>query len=161
MARKKSIIDTIETDKFKEIVKNHNSIRDILNYFGFSVSSGTMHNKVKDRIIKEKIDYNHLEIRDKNSHLKVPLSEILVENSSYTNRHRLKIRLVKEKILKYECAECDNKGFWNGKKLSLQLDHKNGKPNDNRKENLRFLCPNCHSQTNNFSGKNKTNNTGM
>jgi 5-methylcytosine-specific restriction endonuclease McrA len=155
MARKKSIIDTIEIEKFLEIVKTKNSIRDILMYFGFRTNSGTMHKKVKDRIIKEGIDYSHLERRSNNATTKIPLKDILVENSTYTNRHRLKIRLINEKILVYKCEECGNKGIWNGKKLQLQLDHKNGNPNDNRIPNLRFICPNCHSQTNNFSGKNK------
>lgn len=54
-----------------------------------------------------------------------------------------------------EKCECGNKGFWRGKKLTLQLDHKNGVNNDNRLENLRFLCPNCHSQTDTFCGRNK------
>ena len=43
--------------------------------------------------------------------------------------------------------------LWNGIPLVLQLDHINGINNDNRIENLRFLCPNCHSQTTTFSGK--------
>lgn len=155
MARKKSIIDTIETEKFIEIVKNNSSIRDILICFGFRPSSGTMRGKIRSRIDKEGIDSNHLERRSNNSKTKIPIEEILVENSTYTNRSRLKIRLVNEKILKYECKECENDGKWKDKKLSLQLDHINGVPNDNRIENLRFLCPNCHSQTNNFSGRNK------
>ena len=44
---------------------------------------------------------------------------------------------------------------WNNKKISLQIDHINGISNDNRIENLRMLCPNCHSQTLNFAGKSK------
>ncbi len=48
---------------------------------------------------------------------------------------------------------CGNKGNHNGKSLSLHLDHKNGVNNDNRLDNLRFLCPNCHSQTETYSGK--------
>jgi 5-methylcytosine-specific restriction endonuclease McrA len=83
------------------------------------------------------------------------LEEILVENSTYTNRTALKTRLLKEGLITYECAICKNKGEWNGNPLTLQLDHINGINNDHRLENLRFLCPNCHSQTNTFSGRNK------
>ena len=46
---------------------------------------------------------------------------------------------------------CGNIGEWNGNSLSLQLDHINGIHTDNRIENLRMLCPNCHSQTETFS----------
>lgn len=89
------------------------------------------------------------------SHPKYDLKEILVENSSYENRTRLKERLIKEGYLEYQCAICGNKGVWLDKPLSLQLDHINGINNDHRIENLRLLCPNCHSQTETFSGKNK------
>jgi predicted RNA-binding Zn-ribbon protein involved in translation (DUF1610 family) len=85
---------------------------------------------------------------------KIDLKHILVENSTYQNISRLKKRLVSENILEYVCYECGNTGEWNGKKLILQLDHINGKHNDNRLENIRFLCPNCHSQTLTYSGKN-------
>ena len=49
---------------------------------------------------------------------------------------------------------CGNNGTWNGKKLVLQLDHINGNNKDQRLMNLRFLCPNCHAQTDTFCGKN-------
>jgi 5-methylcytosine-specific restriction endonuclease McrA len=78
----------------------------------------------------------------------------MVRDSSYTNIHRLKIRLINENILSYRCGSCGNEGMWSGSPLTLQLDHINGNPKDHRKENLRFLCPNCHSQTNTFAGKN-------
>ena len=50
---------------------------------------------------------------------------------------------------------------WNGNPLKLQLHHINGNHNDNRIENLQILCPNCHTQTDNFCGKNKNNNTNV
>lgn len=86
---------------------------------------------------------------------KYSLEEILVENSNYNNRTSLKKRILDEKLLEYKCALCGNTGEWMGKELSLQLDHKNGKNNDHRLKNLRFLCPNCHSQTETYAGKNK------
>lgn len=87
---------------------------------------------------------------------KIDLCEILIENSKYQNISRLKKRLISESILEYKCMgeNCNNTGEWLGNPLSLQLDHKNGVHNDNRLENLRFLCPNCHSQTNNYAGRN-------
>lgn len=56
--------------------------------------------------------------------------------------------------MEYKCACCGNTGEWNGRPLVLQLDHINGDNCDNRLENLRFLCPNCHSQTDTFAGRN-------
>jgi hypothetical protein len=85
----------------------------------------------------------------------IPLSKILVEHSTYTSNDRLKIRLVREGLLEYRCSEqgCEI-SEWKGAPLSLHLDHKNGNRRDNRLDNLRFLCPNCHSQTPTYCGKN-------
>ena len=80
------------------------------------------------------------------------LSEILVEHSTYCSTH-LRKRLISEGLLKEQCARCGLCPEWQGKRLTLQLDHVNGTFNDNRIENLRLLCPNCHSQTKNFAGK--------
>ena len=94
--------------------------------------------------------YNHLKF--------IPLSEILVENSTYTNIARLKIRLLREGLLEAKCHEEDcGLTEWKGKPISLQLDHINGDNLDHRIENLRLLCPNCHSHTDTFAGKNKRN----
>ena len=71
--------------------------------------------------------------------------DVFVENSTYP-RHRLKARIIKQKLIEYKCDICGNNGEWNGKPLPLILDHMNGVNNDNRLENLRFVCSNCDSQ---------------
>ena len=81
------------------------------------------------------------------------LEEVAVENSTY-NRSHLRKRLIRDGVIPYECQECGMGPEWRGKPLSLVLDHINGKNDDHRIENLRFLCPNCNSQTETFAGKN-------
>lgn len=82
--------------------------------------------------------------------------DIFIKDSTYSNRYNIKKRMIAMGFV-YECsnAKCPSpKPEWAGKKLSLHLDHINGIYNDNRIENIRFLCPNCHSQTETFAGKN-------
>jgi len=70
--------------------------------------------------------------------------DVFIENSTYA-RHHIKHRIITQNLIKYECEMCKNPGVWNNKPLPLILDHINGVNNDNRLENLRFLCSNCDS----------------
>lgn len=72
-------------------------------------------------------------------------SAVFIENSK-TDSKSIRIRIISEGILEYKCSWCGIKE-WNGGDITLHLDHINGISNDNRIENLRFLCPNCHQQT--------------
>ncbi|MGD3111107.1 HNH endonuclease signature motif containing protein [Streptomyces sp. YGL11-2] len=59
-------------------------------------------------------------------------------------------RALEEKGVPHRCAECGLGDIWQGKRLVLEIDHVNGDRLDNRQENLRYLCPSCHSQTRTF-----------
>lgn len=99
------------------------------------------------------IGIGHLKGKSHSWTKKIPLASILVENSEYSSNTYLKKRLLDERILVYICYNCGI-NEWMGKRLSLQLEHKNGINTDNRIENLELLCPNCHSLTETFAGKN-------
>lgn len=155
MSSKKSKLDLISETKFNQIVKESNSIREILVKIGYKNTSGTMHNKIKKRINDNNLCIKHMGNKiNQRKGKRTPLEQILIENSTYQNIERLKIRLVNEGKLEYKCVKCGNEGEWMGEPISLQLDHINGVRNDHRLENLRFLCPNCHSQTPTYGGKN-------
>lgn len=80
----------------------------------------------------------------------MPINELL---AAPRGRHNLKRRLLKEGLLAARCGSCGIHE-WRGQPLSLQLHHINGDRHDNRLENLALLCPNCHSQTNTWAGRN-------
>jgi hypothetical protein len=88
--------------------------------------------------------------------------KIFVADSQYKSSDGIKKRMLCDFDRVYECATCKNEHFkkcdgvlmWNNKEIVLQLEHKNGIHNDNRIDNLEFLCPSCHSQTSTFGCKN-------
>lgn len=86
----------------------------------------------------------------------VPDEIMFSENSTYSNE-AIKQRIVANDLFEYKCKKCGIKE-WQGETIVLDLDHVNGNNRDNRLENLRYLCPNCHSQTDTYKGRNK--NTG-
>ncbi len=82
-----------------------------------------------------------------------PLEEALVENSTY-HRGQLKDRLLATGIKQRVCEMCGQGELWNGRPMSLVLDHINGISNDHRLENLRIVCPNCAATLDTHCGRN-------
>lgn len=143
-------IDLFSDGEFIELVNNCSNISDVLKKLGYSTNG----NSWGYQIVKERMEKLNLFFTKRNpmyynqDNTALPLEKILIKDSEY-NRTKLKARLVKEGLKEYKC-ECCGISEWNGKPLTLQLHHINGIHNDNRLSNLQLLCPNCHSQTENF-----------
>ncbi len=73
-------------------------------------------------------------------------AEVYCKESRFP-RHQLRHRILSDKFIEYNCSSCGNEGMWLEKSLTLEVEHINGINDDHRKENLTWLCPNCHSQT--------------
>jgi Zn finger protein HypA/HybF involved in hydrogenase expression len=157
---KRSIIWKISKEELSIIVENNNTFSDILKVCGL-YPHGNNQKTLQKRLDQENIDYSKIK-RGLNNRKgisqccneKIPLDKVLVEKSTYS-RASLKKRLINEGLIENKCSKCNLGPEWCGEKLSLQIDHINGVPDDNRINNLRILCPNCHSQTSNFAGKQK------
>ena len=142
-------------EELEKIINESKTFAEVMRKLGYSNNRGNSIKGMKEYFDSLGIDYSkYLNNFYAHSHPRNNIEDILVENSTYENIARLKIRLVNEGKMEYRCAICNNKGIWNNKPLVLTLDHINGKHLDHRLENLRFLCPNCHAQTETFAGKN-------
>lgn len=153
---RKSKVYLVSDDEFKEIIKNASSYSDCLRALGLNTRGGSSTDVLKRRIQELNCSTEHFHSNNgkQSCYAKYSLDEILIKNSSYANISSLKKRLINENKLEYKCA-CCGLTDWLGQPITLQLDHINGINNDHRLENLRFLCPNCHSQTTTYGGKNK------
>lgn len=158
---KRSIIWKIDSDAFKKLVSSSLSFSDILKSFNLKNKGGNCAT-LKRRLDEEQIDYSHIKVGNNtnlgkkfNNWMTIEecLSEIFVKNSKRL-RKIARIYLRKYNLIPYKC-KCGLTDKWKENLLTLQLEHKNGIDNDHRLENLEWLCPNCHSQTKTFAGKNK------
>lgn len=146
--------DWKDEDLVRSIIKSSGSLREILAKMGIS-PKGASNNTLKKYAKLYDVELPKNGNSHGHSKKSIPLDKILVESSTYSNTCNLKKKLISAALLKEECLMCGLGASWNGLPLSLQLDHINGNPRDNRLENLRLLCPNCHTQTGTWGCKSR------
>jgi len=141
-------------EQFTKAVADNTNMSATLRELGLKVTGGSAVS-AKSRISNMGLSTTHWvsKTASKGSY-RVPLSELLTPNCPY-DRTTVKRRLIQEGVLRNICALCGTLPEWRGEPLVLQLDHINGVSDDNQIENLRILCPNCHTQTSTFTGRNK------
>jgi len=126
------------------------AISDSDSYLSASKLCGVSRVKVRDIAKDNGIDISHFVVCKNRPSTDLDIFKI------HDTRVNAKVRkyLLNNDIMEYQCTECGLGDEWNGKLLTLELDHINGIKEDNRLENLRFLCPNCHTQTSTHRGAN-------
>lgn len=150
-------IEQISHEKFAQIVRESNNTQEVIRKLGFVMNPGGSHAVIRSITLDRKLDTTHFNTRgigQKRTALEHELRNVFIQDSSYKSCKVRRHALRHPDKIPYICQECGIGPEWKSKKLTLVLDHINGVNNDNRFENLRFLCPNCHSQTETFAGRN-------
>jgi 5-methylcytosine-specific restriction endonuclease McrA len=143
---------SLPEDRLRELVPQSTSYADVLRGLGLDVDN-TNHRRVRRAATRLGLDTSHFKRRSW-AQAERPAPEpihhrVLVVLPLYagrTNRSQLH-RALAELGVPYACQSCGNTGEWLGQPITLQIDHVNGDWRDNRQENLRYLCPNCHALT--------------
>lgn len=148
-------------EQFISLIKSSTTISEVLFKLGYSVKGNSWgFSKVRQRMCDLGLDSKDFKgksvIAEIRKQKELTEKDLLKPNCKH-NRNCLRRFIISNKLLPYKCDICGTVE-WNGKTLSLELDHINGINNDNRLENLRFLCPNCHSQTTTYGSRNKQRN---
>ena len=143
-----------------EAVTASTSMAGVLRHLGLDQAGGA-HAHLRRRIDRLGIDTTHVlgraHYRGTTNPRRRAAAEVLVVRAADAKREvpsRLRRALI-EAGRPYRCAGCGGDGTWNGQPLTLHVDHIDGRAWDCRAENLRFLCPNCHSQTETFAGRSR------
>lgn len=144
----------VSKEELSKLVEESTTLAELMKKLGYSGNRGNSVSGLKKYLDSVGIDYSKFSKNNIHnfSHPKHNLNELLVKDCTYTNPTRLKKRIMRESLLGDVCSICGI-NEWQGRPLVLQIDHINGDNRDNRIENLRLLCPNCHSQTETFCRK--------
>ena len=147
-----------DIDKIRLLVPNCINFTEVL--FKLNIPrQGNNSKTLKNILINNNIDFSHFTGRARKYNSKETNLEDYLNNSKPIKTAKLKEKLIKEGIKENKCELCGI-SEWNNKPIICQLHHIDGNSNNNKLENLQILCPNCHSQTDNFCGaanRNKTN----
>lgn len=145
-----SLAEVLRKAGRKQAGGNQETLKKKIAEFNIDTShfTGMLWNKGKTKETDERLAKNSLNKEQ------YQLKEVFCENSCVTQKV-LRGYVERHNMIEYKCQFCGCDGHWLDTEISLEIDHINGNNKDNRVENLRYLCPNCHATTETYRGKNK------
>jgi Zn finger protein HypA/HybF involved in hydrogenase expression len=147
----------LSDNDFRELIINSGNIKEVLFKLNLTSTGNSWgYSQIRRRMESLNLDGSNFKGKNtivKTIEKKIKKEDLFKENCKH-GRNVTRRTILRDQLIDYRCAMCGINS-WNDKKLSLELDHINGINNDNRLENLRFLCPNCHSQTTTYGSRNQ------
>lgn len=149
-------LDKFTKEELQDIVNSCVSLRELAYKLGYT-AKGNNNDTIHRKLNELKIDTSHFKRCGRDKITRNP-ENIFIKDSTASQKV-LREHYLKGDYTPYECSICHLPPYWNGKPLTLTLDHINGINNDDRLENLRWVCPNCDRQLPTFGFKNFKNKT--
>jgi hypothetical protein len=145
-------IDEVSPAEFAVAVGRARSIAEVARILGVA-DNAAFRQHYRHRVMEQGLDVSHVlgqaHARGTRGNRRRPPAEILIAEPAA--RGRVKTRLLRSAMIEigihYGCAICGTGPDWQGHRITLEIDHISGDNTDNRPQNLRFLCPNCHATT--------------
>lgn len=159
MLLKKDKMNSIwmDIEGVSQIIQSSRNRAEILQRLNRSITT-TSYRRLKQFERDNNIDINHYtKPNTGGKNRSISNDELFVSNSN-SSGGLVRRRVLRDRLIPYVCSSCGNTGSWMNSILSLQLEHIDGNSTNNQLDNLCFLCPNCHSQTNTYAGRNKNKN---
>lgn len=138
-----ALIDKYSRTELEQIANNSQSWRDFIRKLGYNSNSGDLKEMIQFKVAELDIDTSHF--TSFVNGIERNVENVFVENSTATQKV-LREWYLKGQYTPYICSICGQEPEWQGLPLTLILDHINGINNDDRLENLRWVCPNCNAQ---------------
>jgi hypothetical protein len=160
-------LTNISKEKLQNVIDNNTTYGGVLRHFGLT-NQGNNHRLLKTRIMIDNLNASHISkfksgpawniglrqlngLKTGNTKLSKEDAMDIIFKKGHEKRKQIRFYVRHYNLIDEVCLECGMKPYWNNKPLVLHLDHINGDPCNNELSNLRWLCPNCHSQTNTYA----------
>ena len=158
MRQKYGTIWKIPEIEFRDAILKSETNTETLQKFGLK-NHGGISKSFRERLKELGIDTSHFhpekaKLNPSNTLSKIDAIKKYFVEKGMKGRCMIRKYLLKYHLIEVKCVSCGMGAEWNGKPITLQIEHKNGNGRDHRLENLEWLCPNCHSQTETFAGRN-------
>lgn len=161
-------METLTREYLQDLFDTHGTYGEIITKLGLNAYSGGGYRTIKNYIIKYHINldkFKSLQVSEASERtkflsktcIKYTAENVFQRRDNCIGSDTLKKFILQANLFPYLCSECGIGDTYNNKPITLQLDHNDGDRLNNEIENLRFLCPNCHTQTHTYGSKNRKN----